>query len=230
MPALTPDLADASSVHDRLRQAILSLDYIPGERLTERGLEADLGSSRTPIRGALLRLEAEGLVRREGRGWTTAPIDLAEIRALAEYREGVEVAAIRLACARASDDDLAALRSGLEATDEEDVLGHGNGFHEVLGRLSGNPFLAEAMSGVMTRLLRPRWLEARTPDSRMQAVDEHRAIVDALAARDADAAATLAVAHIRTTTARILATLAEERRRLRGRGLAIIDSGTTTEA
>lgn len=231
-------------LYDRLRAAILSLDYVPGEKLTERGLESDLEASRTPIRTALLRLEAEGLVRREGRGWSVTPIDLTEIRALSEYREAVEAAAVHLATARASDSDLAAIADSLSAGDGGDVgdaiapasaqatdlgteeagIRAGGDFHALLAQLSGNPFMAEAIRSVMTRLLRTRLLEVRTAESRALARDEHLAIVLAMQRRDADGAAALAVAHARGTAERTLDVLSEERRRLRGRGFAIIES------
>jgi DNA-binding GntR family transcriptional regulator len=223
-----PGSGAGASLYDRLRAAILSLDYVPGEKLTERGLETDLEASRTPIRAALFRLEADGLVRRDGRGWGVSPIDLTEIRALSEYREAVEAAAVRLAAERASDGDLLALSSSLEDTGEvateEEGIRSGSDFHALLAQLSGNPFMAESIRGVMTRLLRTRWLEVRTAESRMHAKDEHRAIVAALRRRDADHAAALVLAHNRGTTERILHVLAEERRRLRGRGFAIIES------
>ena len=229
-------------LYDRLRAAILSLDYVPGEKLTERGLESDLDASRTPIRTALLRLEADGLVRREGRGWSVTPIDLTEIRALSEYREAVEAASARLAAVRASDSDLAALADSLSGAGEADTSGDptsaqatdlaieeagiraGNDFHALLAQLSGNPFMAESIRGVMTRLLRTRWLEVRTPESRAHAREEHLAIVAALQRRDADGAAALVIAHTRGTAERTLAFLSDERRRLRGRGFAIIES------
>ncbi len=99
------------SAYDRLRAAILSLEFVPGERLSERGLESVLGASRTPIRAALMRLENEGLTQRAGRGWQVSPIDLAEVRAVMEYREALEVAAVTLAVERATDEELAALRA-----------------------------------------------------------------------------------------------------------------------
>lgn len=217
-----------TSLYNRLRTAILSLDYIPGDRLTERALETDLDASRTPIRAALLRLEVDGLVRREGRGWSVSPIDLTEIRALSEYREAVESAAVRLAAVRASDAELDSLASHLDTTadfeNEEDGIRDGGDFHAVLAQLSGNPFMVDSIRGVMTRLLRTRWLEVRTPAARTQAQDEHRGIVAAVQLRDADAAAALVVAHNRGTTERTLAFLTEERRRLRGRGFAIVES------
>jgi DNA-binding GntR family transcriptional regulator len=74
-------------IHGQLREMILSLDLAPGERLTERWLEGRFEGSRTPIRAALARLESEDLVRRDGRNWMVAPIDLSELEALAEFRE-----------------------------------------------------------------------------------------------------------------------------------------------
>ncbi len=223
--------SNEDSAYEGLRAAILALEFVPGERLSERGLESVLGASRTPIRAALMRLENEGLTQRAGRGWQVTPIDLAEVRAVMEYREAVETAAVRLAVERAGDEELAALRSLAEARrdhdDEETGLRDGNDFHVALARLSRNQFLAEGMAGALTRLSRTRWLEVRTPESRGQARDEHLAIVAAVKARDTERAVELAVAHSRGTRDRLLAYLSEERRRLRGRGFSIIESSTT---
>lgn len=99
--------SQSESAHDRLRAAILALDLAPGERVSERGLESMLGASRTPVRAALSRLEADGLVRRDDRGWLVAPLDLDELRQVGEFREAVESAALRLAVDRADAADLA---------------------------------------------------------------------------------------------------------------------------
>ena len=223
-------------LYDRLRAAILSLDLAPGERLTERGLEASFDASRTPVRAALGRLDAEGLVQRDGRGWIVSPIDLAEIGALAELREAVEGAAVRLAVQRATDADIAAVAALLDAarpgegggTDAEQGVRAGGDFHEQLTRLSGNPAMVDAVRGAMTRLARTRWLEVRTPAAREQAWLEHRAVLDALEARDADTAARLLTGHIRGTNDRLLAALAADSRRLRGHGLAILPDAPPT--
>src|SRR5580658_3743892 len=102
-------------IHQKLREMILSLDLGPGERLSERWLEGKLDGSRTPVRAALIRLEAEGLVRREGRNWAVSPIDLGEIEALYEFREPLEATAIRLACRRAEPSDIDALEALLDS-------------------------------------------------------------------------------------------------------------------
>src|SRR5258707_9079001 len=85
-------------IHTRLRDMVLSLDLGPGERLSERLLEREFNGSRTPVRAALLKLEAEGLVCRDRRNWVVAPIDLGEIAALAEFRLPLEETAVPLAC------------------------------------------------------------------------------------------------------------------------------------
>jgi DNA-binding GntR family transcriptional regulator len=217
--------SQTASIYTRLRAAILELDLTPGERLTERGLESEFAASRTPVRAALLRLDTEGLVRRDGRGWIVAPIDLDEVRAASEYREAVEAAAVRLACARASDADLAGLLELLRSLPGDTDIEHGGSgpnFHVELAQLSANPFLVAGVQDVVTRLARTRWLDLRTAESREHVRGEHRQILTALEARDADAGARAVVAHIRNTTERLVASLNADRTRFKARGLAIV--------
>jgi DNA-binding GntR family transcriptional regulator len=212
-------------LHSRLRDAILSLELAPGRVLSERGLEPDFGASRTPIRAALMRLESEGLVRRDGRGWIVSPIDLDEIRSLYEYREILESASARLAAERASRDDLEALATlaRSDATDEtpEHSIQSGTSFHLELARLSANEFLIDAMEGVLTRLYRTRWLEVQSPEARERAQSEHRAITDALLAGDSAGAELATLKHLRGTGARLVASLDESSQRLRAAGISL---------
>jgi DNA-binding GntR family transcriptional regulator len=221
------------TAYSRLRAAILSLELVPGERCSERGLESVTGASRTPVRAALMRLENEGLVQREGRGWQVTPIDLAEVRAVMEYREAIEAAAVALAVERASETDLDALdnlaRAHRDSDDEETGLRDFTDFHQALVGLSRNQFLAEGLEGALTRLYRTRWLGVRTAESRAGVRDEHLEIVAALRERDAGHAVALMVAHDRGTRDRLLAYLTEEGRRFRGRGLKIIESSAAPE-
>lgn len=222
-----PATSQTEHIYGRLRQGILALDLTPGGRLTERGLEADLSASRTPVRAALMRLESEGLVQRDGRGWMVAPIDLGEVESLLELRLAVESAAARHAVERASDEDIDALDELLRSFDarESQEAGHrmGTDFHVELVRLSDNPFMLASTISSMTRLSRTRWLEVRTEESRALAVSEHRAIVEALAERDADEAARQVAVHIQNTRNRLGASLNEERTKsLRARGFVVL--------
>lgn len=213
-------------IYERLREAVLSLDLPPGARLSERSLEADYGASRTPVRAALMRLQSDGLVERDGRAWAVAPIDLDEVTAVGEFRESVEAASVRLACTRARDADIAAIGELLAAfppdADEAEGVRRGADFHVELASLAGNPFFADAVRSCMTRLARTRWLEVRTPESRHQAWQEHRDILDAVRLRDADTAASLLIEHSRTTRDRLLQSLRAERRTFGAHGLRVV--------
>lgn len=203
----TERATQTSQLYERLRTSILTLELLPGQSLAERGLEARFEASRTPVRAALVRLEAEGLVRRDGRSYTVAPIDLAEIAQLAEYREAVETAAVRLAVQRASDAQLDALADELTSMADAGAAGEsvqaGGDFHSRLAELSDNPFFTSAVTTSLRRLERTRWLEARSAGSRDHAHDEHLRILAAVRARDADGAAALIAEHIRGTHERL---------------------------
>ena len=213
-------------IHDQLREMILSLDLAPGERLSERWLESRFEGSRTPIRAALVRLEGEELVRRDGRNWIVAPIDLRELESLAEFRESLETTAVRLACQRASDADLAGIDEMLEAclsgAPREEWHRVGTDFHVEIARLSGNPFIVKAIESAMTRLSRARWLEVWTEPSREQAWAEHRRILGFIRNKKPDLAAHEVAEHIRDTRDRLLQSLNGDRRGLRARGFAVI--------
>jgi DNA-binding GntR family transcriptional regulator len=213
------------SLYGRLRAVILSLDLAPGQHVSERGLEPDFAASRTPIRAALMRLESEGLVQRDGKGWIIAPLNLDEIRALYEYREVLESAAVRLARSNATTDDLEALAEVARAIDggetPEHSLDAGTSFHLELARLSGNPFLLDAMRGMLTRLYRTRWLEVQSPAARDRVHAEHSAIAQALLAGDSEGAELATIQHLRATGERLADSVSADRLRLRANGISL---------
>jgi len=219
-------MSQMQQVEDRLREAILALDLKPGERLSERQIEARFSASRTPVRAALFRLETEGLVAREGRGWSVAPIDLAEIEHAFAYRLANEVAAARAACARPDRGECAAVAAMLDSCDEDSSRERwhkvGMEFHVELARLSGNPFLTRAVRDAMQRLSRARWIEMRDEAGVAQAWREHREILAAVERGDAAAASTMLGRHIGSSCARLVAALRDDRRGLRARGLSIV--------
>ncbi len=220
-----PDVSQTSLLYQRLRVAILDLDLAPGQRLTERALEVEFATSRTPVRAALARLEGEGLTQREGRSWIVSPIDLDELDALAEFREGIETSVIRLAAERATDAELRALEAEVRAPGSATETGEtrvGPDFHVELARLSANPFMLGAVEGIMTRLARTRWLEMHAVSGGEQAGDEHAEILRALLARDAEAASALAIDHIRHTNSRAAQSLRAHRKGFTARGVTIV--------
>lgn len=164
-------------------------------------------------------------MQRDGKNWVVAPLNLDEIRDLYEYREILETAAARLALSRASRDDLEALREMANSEDAvetpEDSLDAGTSFHLELARVSGNPFLLDAVRNVLTRLYRTRWLEVRSAQSLDRVRDEHSAIARALLADDSAGAERANLEHLRGTGARLQQSLAADRLRLRAYGIAL---------
>ena len=219
-------MSQMQNVERQLREMILGLEIGPGERLTERWIESRFGASRTPVRAALLRLETEGLIGRDGRGWTVAPINLAELGQIAVYREAVEVAAVRLTAAledRGGIDVIAAMLDSCDAeTPREEWHRVGLDFHIELARLSGNEFLLRAVRDAMTRLSRARWLEVRDEEALGRAWAEHHAILAAVTNGDAEEAARMLSAHIGGSRDRLVSSLHDDRRGLRARGFAVV--------
>src|SRR5579862_2151369 len=171
-------MTQAEDVAAKLREMILELELGPGERLTERWAEAQFGASRTPVRAALLRLEADGLVCREGRGWQVAPLDRREIEELYVYREVLEVAAVRLAAQNAEPRRIRELEILVDAwrpeTSTAEIHRMGSAFHAGIAELAGNEFIKRGILDAMTRLSRARYLD--TTEDR-DGKRQHRALV-----------------------------------------------------
>lgn len=208
---------------ERLRRLILDMEIGPGERLTERWLEGQTGASRSSIRTALVRLEAEGLVAREGRGWLVPPIDLQEIEQLFVYREMLEVTAVRLGGKEAEESYFREGEAILDAVpinaSAEETESAGRQFHLWIAGLARNEFISRGLGEALTRLQCVRWLESQ-PEHHGWA--EHRAIIAALRACDIERAAGMVESHVRETRDRLLETLRKDRRSLRARGITIL--------
>lgn len=215
-------MTQAEEVEARLREMILELHLGPGERLTERWAEAQFGASRTPVRAALLRLEADGLVCREGRGWKVAPLDIQEIEQLYVYREVLEVAAVRLAAQSADRESLKSLEAALDAwgpdTSTAEVQRIGTDFHVRLAELAKNDFIKRGIVDAMTRLSRARYLDTAEDHG---ARSEHRAMLVAVRKGNADRAEKLMRDHLRSSRERLLKLLTESTRTLRARGIPV---------
>ncbi|MEP9368892.1 GntR family transcriptional regulator [Xanthobacter sp. VNH20] len=187
-------------IYEQLRDIILSLGMAPGERFSERSLESRFDASRTPIRAALMRLETDGLVAREERGWMVTPISLAELEQAIEFRQVIEVEVVKLAClrAQASDIDLIEeiLASCTLASHRSDWHRVGSDFHVELARLSGNRFYMRAVEDLMVRLSRARWLEVWDESGRERSWSEHRSILGHIRAGAVQAAIEAVGEHI----------------------------------
>jgi DNA-binding GntR family transcriptional regulator len=196
----------SSDVYDELRRGLLFGEYPLALRLAEVSLAERLGASRTPVREALMRLEAEGLVvrRPEGGFYPRSP-NLAGIRDLYELRRILELAALvrpRAHGARHDEVALGALRDewaelaaappepdpGLVVIDEN--------FHLRLAEAAGNPAVAQQLEVVNDRIRVVRMQNFVHALRIAVTTDQHLAILDVLIAGDPDAAVALMGAHL----------------------------------
>ena len=218
----------AQDVYDRLRDDLLALRLVPGERLSERNLERRLGASRTPIREALMRLEGEGLVQRGEGGLRVAPLDLDELLEVFELRIETEALAVRLACTRADHARLDALQSrmdGVLADPTPDAwYAIGTDYHIELAALSGNRFVHRSVRDGVTRIARARWLMASSESGRRAAHREHSAIVALIRDNRPDEAEAAIRAHIGIVRDSLVAAMREEHRGWKARGVQMVVS------
>lgn len=196
----TRDLGEEA--YGRIRGAIRDGSLAPGERLTETDLASRFGVSRTPVRQAIARLEAEGLLTREPRrGLTVTRPDHQQIVELYVMREVLEGAAARLAAQHASGTEIAAMAEIV--AQEPTAFGDAAALAAINQRLHGLLYLAahnryllrslEQLAATMS--LMPTLL---TRGGRAeQAHVEHCAIIAAIEARDGGAAEAAARHHAR---------------------------------
>jgi DNA-binding GntR family transcriptional regulator len=175
--------------------------FRPGDRLVESELADRFGVSRTPIREALQRLETQGVVSRDGRSLVVSSLDHDQLGELYAVREMAEALAARLAARHASPSEIDLLREFVEAdrgrTDQPDALIQSNKmFHAQLHRASHNRYLIQTLASMRRSLSLLSGTTLTDPGRGLQSVEEHAAIVDAIAARDEDAAEAAARRHI----------------------------------
>ncbi|MFC7328228.1 GntR family transcriptional regulator [Marinactinospora rubrisoli] len=195
----------SGQVYDRLYQAIVTVRYPPGGRLSEKDLAAELGVSRTPVRDAVYRLAEEGLVEVfPQHGTFVARIDQQAFADAQFVRESLERSALRLATERATSEHIARMRANL--AEQEDAMRRADAerFVELDQRLHQLLFDAAGHSGAgaVARRARPHMDRVRRltlPDATGYEglVADHRAIVDAVESRDAAAGDAVLTPHLR---------------------------------
>lgn len=185
-------------VYDSLKAQILDLELQPGTLLDETLVSRQFGVSRSPVREALIRLSAEGLVQNlRNRTSIVAPFDVAALPAYFDavqllYRLSARLAAGNAVPARI--DDLHRIvrehEDALHRSDMQSMIRHNRDFHTAVAEMSGNPFIASWMRGLLDqgqRILRlyARHLGDQLPDTVLK---PHRDMIEAIASGDPDRA------------------------------------------
>lgn len=191
-------------VFNTLRQAILTGELKPGERLMEIHLADRLGVSRTPIREAIRKLELEGLVVMIPRkGAQVARITEKNLKDVLEVRRALDILAVQLACRRMDDDYKKQLREACDAfakvvknNDTKDITEADVHFHDIINKSTGNDRLIQLVNNLAEQMYRYRLEYIKDAAYHNRLVEEHEEIYDAIVNHDEERAAKAVVLHI----------------------------------
>lgn len=194
-------------VTDQVRDMIVKGELPAGLRVNEGALCEQFGISRTPLREALKVLASEGLVElRPNRGARITAITTNEVGELFEVISAMERMAGELAAARINERDLARLQTlhvrmgrHYEAGEREAYFRLNQQVHNAIVTLAGNSILVSTHAGLMARLRRARYMAIQSQERWDESMQEHGAILDALAAHDSARTGELIFKHVRAT-------------------------------
>jgi DNA-binding GntR family transcriptional regulator len=204
-----PNLPPSLDPLEEIRLRILDGRIGAGERLIEERLAADLGVSRTPVREALIVLNAQGQVHRTRRGWRASTYSQSMLDDAFELRATIEGLAAYQAATRATPQDLDLIEVAYNTTKQAvqdslvaehpnwDLLSETNSrFHHSVLLASHNRWLESALAPVLALPLVLNASIRDTPESRIRVDLLHSWIVEAIVARDGERAKRLMLEHI----------------------------------
>lgn len=203
----------AEELADRLRDMIVEAELSPGARISERALCERFGVSRTPLREALKVLAREGLVTlTQNRGASVAALTMDDLEEAFPIMAALEALTGELAASRASETEIRAvallaetMEAAWAARDRTRYLGLNDDFHAALSEAARNPTLAEMKRALDRRIRRGRRGASVSEKRWAEAIAEHRAIAEALGARDAARLSALLRAHMENKLAALRA-------------------------
>lgn len=193
----------ADQVFEKLENNILRGVYTPGELLTETRLSDELNVSRTPVREALRRLRQENLVADSTKGSVVLGISEDDIKDIYEIRLALTENIMSRYVKNATDADLQALKNAVDLQDfycnqhdNENVMAKDSEFHDLIYVGTGSHIFAETLASLHKKLVKYRRASIEHIGRAAKSIEEHKAIYNALSARDAENAVKLMNEHI----------------------------------
>jgi DNA-binding GntR family transcriptional regulator len=219
IPLFRPDVTEGAALHEqvtqRLRQLLVEGQIAPGAKLNERELSERLGVSRTPLREAIKRLAAEGLVELlANRGAIAVQLSRADIENTFEVIAGLEALSGELAAIRMTTHELNEVKAlhfeMLAAWTRRDLstyYGLNSRIHKAINLAARNPVLSATYDQVNARLQALRFRSNQNEDKWQQAVNEHEEMIRALTACDGAALREVMLRHLQNKREAVLAAM-----------------------
>ncbi len=202
MQQLAQPTSLAEKAYRAIRELIVSLELAPGAVIDERELIDRLGIGRTPVREALRRLSQERLVEvYPRRGMFVTGVDVRELARLSEVRAVLEPEAARLAADRATDADRAVIAELLDeletgGRDARDLMELDERIHGAVYRAAHNDLLEATLAQYYVLALRIWAMALDQAHELEEAVEAHRALLEAIRDGDGPRAAETMRAHV----------------------------------
>jgi len=196
-------------IFKQLQNDILNGKYEPGDVLTEMKLSEELGVSRTPIREALKQLELEGLVQSTpGKGLVVQGVSDKDIEDIYTIRMMIEGLAARWAAEKITFKEIEELKEVLEFEEFYTLKGGGTGnlikldsrFHDLVFKASKSKPLMHILSTFHHYVQSARGASFETPGRAQKVFEEHKAIMQAIIARDPELAEKLTTQHVKNAS------------------------------
>ena len=207
-------------VFNTLRQAILTGELKPGERLMEIHLADKLGVSRTPIREAIRKLELEGLVTMIPRkGAEVARITEKSMNDVLEVRRAMDALCAELACERITDEETEQLRqacvafeTAVKTRDVKKIAQADVELHDIIVKATGNQRLVQLINNLSEQMYRYRFEYIKDTSQHQRLIEEHRVIYESILKKDRETASQAARVHIDNQKKAIIAQIRSEKK------------------
>ena len=205
--------------YERIKDAIRNAGVSPGDPLSENSISKALGISRTPVRAAIQQLAQEGLLEIiPGRAVTVASQTFSDVIDVVHIRSLLEPELVRLATENISPSQITSLEAAMEEmeaaieADDRPAWSRADAtYHDILGRACPNKMLAESVIQLRNRVHHMANVDTQSnPERLTECTQEHREILDAIVARDSNAARAAARRHLDALRASLLDSLRYE--------------------
>lgn len=200
--AKTVSLTD--EIVDIIRDRIIKGEYKIGEKIKENQIATEFKVSRTPIREAFKQLENEGLIDYvPNRGCFAKGFTRQDIEDIYAVRKALEIMAVELAVSRISDKQIAALREQSELMefytakkDSDKVLELNSAYHDIIYDAAGSRFMAQILRSYKEYIEQTRKVILYEQTYLEEILEEHKKVLEAIIARDAEAAKAAMAVHL----------------------------------
>lgn len=211
--------AKAELVYEELYRAIMDGTLKPGDRLVTEELASVLHVSRMPVREAIQRLQAEGLVDMiPYKGATVTMVTLEQLKQVFSIRAVLEGLASREAALLATDEDRARFEALAQEMEQTVVLGDTDGqlrtnreIHKLIWQITSNELLQSMVASLFSSIERYRRQFMQQPNKPEEALGEHRQVIQAILDHDPDRAEQVTRQHV-LRTGRLMASYEENLR------------------